>query len=134
MASSCCKGGESRPGITPAVITGRDSPPLRVRLQQLGVKHVRYGTEDKAPAAQSILTELGLSWTQAAAMGDDWPDLPMLTRSALACAPANAHAECLARAHFVTQQNGGHGAVRAVCDLLLQANGAYEQLLRSYVA
>lgn len=120
-------------GITPAVVTGRDSAPLRLRLQQLGVTHVRYGTEDKLPAAQAILDALGLDWHQAAAMGDDWPDLPMLSRSALACAPANAHAECLALADFVTPLAGGHGAVRAVCDLLLTATGAYRQLLEAYL-
>jgi len=120
-------------GITPAVVTGRDSAPLRLRLQQLGVAHVRYGTEDKLPAAQAILDALGLEWHQAAAMGDDWPDLPMLSRSALACAPANAHAECLAVADFVTPQSGGQGAVRAVCDLLLIATGAYRRLLEAYL-
>ena len=56
-------------GITPAVITGRDSVPLRVRLKALGITHVRYGTEDKAPAAQDILNELGLDWSQAAQIG-----------------------------------------------------------------
>jgi len=120
-------------GITPAVVTGRDSAPLRLRLQQLGVTHVRYGTEDKLPAAQAILDTLGLEWHQAAAMGDDWPDLPMLSRSALACAPANAHAECLAVADFVAPQSGGQGAVRAVCDLLLIATGAYRRLLEAYL-
>ncbi|WP_370680352.1 KdsC family phosphatase [Comamonas sp. GB3 AK4-5] len=120
-------------GITPAVVTGRDSKPLRLRLAQLGVVHVRYGTEDKLPAAQSILDALGLDWSQAAAMGDDWPDLPMMQRSALACAPANAHAECAALAHWVTPQAGGHGAVRAVCDLLLTATGAYRRLLETYL-
>lgn len=120
-------------GITPAVVTGRDSAPLRLRLQQLGVQHVRYGTEEKQPAAQAILGELGLGWEQAAAMGDDWPDLPMMHKCALACAPANAHAECLAVADYVTVQHGGHGAVRSVCDLLLQASGAYSRLLQSYL-
>ncbi len=66
-------------GITPAVITGRDSAPLRTRLQALGITHVRYGTEDKAPAAQEMLNALGLDWSQAAHMGDDWPDLAVMT-------------------------------------------------------
>lgn len=120
-------------GITPAVVTGRDSAPLRMRLQQLGVQHVRYGTEDKYPAAQEILKTLGLDWHQAAAMGDDWPDLPMMVRSALACAPANAHAECLGVAHYVSARRGGEGAVRDVCDLLLTATGAYRGLLERYL-
>jgi len=120
-------------GITTAVVTGRDSAPLRLRLQQLGVTHVRYGTEDKLPAAQAILDTLGLNWSQAAAMGDDWPDLPVMCRSAFACAPANAHAECLAVADYVAPHMGGQGAVRAVCDLLLTALGAYRALLEKYL-
>jgi 3-deoxy-D-manno-octulosonate 8-phosphate phosphatase (KDO 8-P phosphatase) len=121
-------------GITPAVITGRDSAPLRTRLQALGISHVRYGTEDKAPAAQEILNELGLEWSQAAHMGDDWPDMAVMTRAAFACAPNNAHIEVKAIAHYVTQHDGGHGAVREFCDLLLIASGRYADLLRGYVA
>lgn len=119
-------------GITPAVITGRDSAPLRTRLQALGITEVHFGTEDKRPAAEATLAALGLNWSQAAAMGDDWPDLPMMRRAALACAPANAHSEALAHAHFVTTRTGGHGAVRELCDLLLTASGHYAALLAHY--
>jgi 3-deoxy-D-manno-octulosonate 8-phosphate phosphatase (KDO 8-P phosphatase) len=116
-------------GITPAVITGRDSKPLRLRLHALGVSHVRYGTEDKRPAAEAMLAELGLDWSQAAAIGDDWPDLPVMQRCAFACAPAQAHAQALALAHYVTQRRGGEGAGREFCDLLLVASGHYARLL-----
>ena len=119
-------------GIVPAVITGRDSAPLRVRLRALGVEHAIFGTEDKRPAAEQILTTLGLDWTQAAAMGDDWPDLPVMRRCAFACAPANAQAEVLGNAHHVTQARGGDGAAREFCDLLLMASGRYAALLESY--
>ena len=84
------------------------------------------------PAAQSILDELQLGWHQAAAMGDDWPDLPVLRRSRFACAPANAHAEVLATADWITTHAGGQGAVREFCDLLLAARGAYAGLLEQY--
>lgn len=123
-----------RAGITPAVITGRDSKALRLRLTALGVAHVHYGTEDKRPAAELTLKALGLDWTQAAAMGDDWPDLAMLTRCAFACAPANAQADVLARAHYVTTRHGGDGAVRELCDLLLVASGRYGALLQEALA
>jgi 3-deoxy-D-manno-octulosonate 8-phosphate phosphatase (KDO 8-P phosphatase) len=123
-----------RVGITPAIVTGRDSPALRKRLQALGVAHARFGTEDKRPAAESILRELGLDWHQAAAMGDDWPDLPMLRRATLAVAPPHAHAEVLAVAHHVTTASGGMGAVRACCDLLLVASGRYAHLLQEAAA
>lgn len=118
-----------RAGIIPAVITGRDSKPLRLRLAALGIEHVHYGTEDKRPAAELTLKALGLDWTQAAAMGDDWPDLAVLRRCALACAPKEAHVEVKAVAHYITVASGGHGAVRELCDLLLVAGGQYARLL-----
>ena len=120
-------------GITPAVITGRDSAALRTRLKALGIAHVRYGTEDKAPAAAEILNTLGLDWSQAAHMGDDWPDLAVMTRVAFACAPRNAHIEVKAVAHHVTEREGGHGAAREFCDLLLMASGRYADLWRRYL-
>jgi len=119
-------------GIIPAVITGRDSPALRLRLSALGVEHARFGTEDKFPAAQEMLKNLNLDWSQAAAMGDDWPDLPLLIPAALAAAPANAHEEVRACVHFVTPECGGAGAVRRFCDLLLTAHGRYGALLAGY--
>lgn len=121
-------------GITPAVITGRDSPALRLRLKALGVTHARFGTEDKRPAAEAMLAELGLGWAQAAAMGDDWPDLPVLRRCALACVPPGAQAEVLAVAHHTTRAAGGQGAVRECCDLLLVASGHYARLLAEAAA
>lgn len=116
-----------RAGITPAVVSGRDSAPLRVRLQALGITHFRLGTEDKVPAAQDILQTLGLGWDAAAAMGDDWPDLPVLTRAAFAAAPPQAHPEVLARVHWTSQRAAGQGAVRELCDLLLLAGGHYRR-------
>jgi 3-deoxy-D-manno-octulosonate 8-phosphate phosphatase (KDO 8-P phosphatase) len=119
-----------RAGIEPVVITGRDSKALRVRLQALGIQHAHYGTEDKAPAALATLAALGVTWQQAAGMGDDWPDLAVLTRCALACAPSNAHAQVKSVAHHVTALAGGHGAAREFCDLLLVASGQYTGLLQ----
>jgi 3-deoxy-D-manno-octulosonate 8-phosphate phosphatase (KDO 8-P phosphatase) len=116
-------------GITPVVITGRDSPALRLRLKALGITHARFGTEDKRPAAEAFLQALGLDWSQAAAMGDDWPDLPVLQLVAFACSPANGHAQAKALAHHVTAERGGEGAARALCDLLLVATGHYAKLL-----
>lgn len=118
-----------RAGIVPVVITGRDAPALRARVEALGIRHAHYGTEDKRPAAEQTLRSLGLDWTQAAAMGDDWPDLPVLLRAVFACAPANAHAEVKAVATWVTPHEGGQGAVRDLCDLLLTAIGHYAALL-----
>jgi len=118
-----------RAGIIPAVITGRDSKPLRLRLTALGVVHVHYDTEDKRPAAEQTLKVLGLNWGQAAAMGDDWTDLAVMQRCVLACAPCNAHEEAKAAAHYVTRARGGEGAAREFCDLLMMASGRYAELL-----
>ena len=118
-----------RLGITPAVITGRDSKPLRVRLAALGITHAVFGTEDKRPAAEAILKSLELDWSQAAAMGDDWPDLSVMRRCKFACAPSNAHIEARNIAHYVSTASGGHGAVREFCDVLLVASGQYARLL-----
>jgi 3-deoxy-D-manno-octulosonate 8-phosphate phosphatase (KDO 8-P phosphatase) len=117
-------------GIEPLVITGRDSPAVRRRVADLGIKHAVYGAGDKLAAAQGLLAPLGIGWDAVAAMGDDWPDLPLLGRAAFACAPANAHVEVRAVVHHVTAASGGHGAARECCDLLLAAAGRYAQLLR----
>lgn len=116
-------------GIEPLVITGRDSPAVRRRVADLGLAHAVYGAGDKLAAAQALLGTLGLAWGEVAAIGDDWPDLPLLERAAFACAPANAHAEVKAVAHHVTAAPGGHGAAREFCDLLLMAAGRYAGLL-----
>jgi 3-deoxy-D-manno-octulosonate 8-phosphate phosphatase (KDO 8-P phosphatase) len=121
-----------RAGIVPVVITGRDSKALRGRLAALGVEHAHYGTEEKRAAAEKTLADLGLDWARAAGIGDDWPDMPVLRRCAFAAAPANAHAEVRAAAHYVTQTPGGHGAAREFCDLLLTASGRYASLLEGY--
>jgi 3-deoxy-D-manno-octulosonate 8-phosphate phosphatase (KDO 8-P phosphatase) len=116
-------------GITPVVITGRDSPAVRRRCADLGVTDAVYGVHDKLAAAQALLQRHGLSWAEVAVIGDDWPDLPLLARCGFACAPAGAHAEVLAVARHVTQRPGGHGAAREFCDLLLVASGRYAALL-----
>ena len=121
-------------GIVVAVISGRDSPALRRRLDALGITHLRLGTEDKRPAAEALLGSLGLDWSQAAAIGDDWPDLPLLRRVAFAAAPPAAHAEVLACVQHVTRAGGGQGAAREFCDLLLQASGHYSALLSRALA
>jgi 3-deoxy-D-manno-octulosonate 8-phosphate phosphatase (KDO 8-P phosphatase) len=120
-------------GIEPLVVTGRDSAAVRRRVADLGLTHAIYGVHDKAAAATQLLSALGLAWPEVAAMGDDWPDLPLLTRAGFACAPANAHAEVKAVAHHVTQASGGHGAAREFCDLLLMAAGRYAALLQSHL-
>ena len=120
-------------GVAVAVVTGRDSQAVRARLAALEVTHASFGNEDKLPAAEKILGELGVAWSEVAMIGDDWPDLPLLSRCALACAPPGAHVEVRAIAHHVTAAAAGHGAAREFCDLLLVASGRYEALLAQYL-
>jgi 3-deoxy-D-manno-octulosonate 8-phosphate phosphatase (KDO 8-P phosphatase) len=120
-----------RAGITPVIITGRDSAAVRRRVADLGLVHAVYGAEDKLAAAQAQLDALGVDWADTAAIGDDWPDLPLLARAGFACASANAHVEVKALADHVTKARGGHGAAREFCDLLLVASGRYAGLLQS---
>jgi 3-deoxy-D-manno-octulosonate 8-phosphate phosphatase (KDO 8-P phosphatase) len=117
-------------GIEPVVITGRDSPAVRRRLADLGIAQAVFGAGDKLAAAEKLLAANGWGWSAVAAIGDDWPDLPLLERAAFACAPPNAHAEVQAVAHHVTAVPGGHGAAREFCDLLLMASGRYAALLQ----
>ncbi len=120
-------------GIQPIVITGRDGPAVRQRMADLGVAHARFGVHDKLVVAEALLASLDLSWSQVAAIGDDWPDLPLMVRAAFAMAPANAHAEVKARAHHVSALRGGQGAAREFCDLLLTACGRYARLLQGHL-
>jgi len=89
-----------------------------------------FGAGDKLAAAEALMAQHGWQWPELAAIGDDWPDLPLLERAAFACAPPNAHAEVRAVAHHVTSVPGGRGAAREFCDLLLMASGRYAALLQ----
>lgn len=120
-------------GITPAVVSGRDSPALRQRLAALGIVQACCGVENKRAAAEDILRALRLDWARAAVIGDDWPDLAIMRLAAFCCAPPGAHAEVRAIAHHVTAAPAGHGAAREFCDLLLVASGRYEALLSQYL-
>ena len=116
-------------GIVPIVITGRDSAAVRRRVADLGLPHAAFGASDKLAVANDLLQQLGVDWGDVAVIGDDWPDLPLFANAGFACAPANAHAEALGAAHHVTAREGGHGAAREFCDLLLIANGLYVPLM-----
>jgi 3-deoxy-D-manno-octulosonate 8-phosphate phosphatase (KDO 8-P phosphatase) len=121
-----------RAGIEPLVVTGRDSAAVRRRVADLGLAHASYGAADKLAAADALLRSLGVGWAETAAIGDDWPDLPVLRSAGFSCAPANAHAEVKAAVHHVTAARGGHGAAREFCDLLLMAAGRYRALLDAH--
>jgi 3-deoxy-D-manno-octulosonate 8-phosphate phosphatase (KDO 8-P phosphatase) len=112
-----------RAGIAVAIISGRDSPAVTRRAAELGIRHVRQGVSDKGAELDRLLAELGVAAEQVACVGDDTPDLPMLRRAGLAVAVADAHPALREAAHWTTPSNGGLGAVREVCDLLLSTRG-----------
>ena len=108
-------------GIEVAIISGRSSAAVERRAAELGIRHVRQGCDNKAQALRLLTAELGVVASAVACVGDDTPDLPMMALAALAIAVADAHADVIAAARHVTRAAGGAGAVREVCDLLLDA-------------
>ena len=112
-----------RAGLEVGVISGRRSAAVERRCAELGIRHVRQGCEDKAAALRELLALTGAAPEQTVAIGDDSPDLPVLAIVGLPVAVADAHPDVRAAARYVTQLPGGHGAVREVCDLLVEAAG-----------
>jgi 3-deoxy-D-manno-octulosonate 8-phosphate phosphatase (KDO 8-P phosphatase) len=104
------------------VISGRPGEAARKRLEELRFRHMIFAQRDKV-AAYATLAHLGLSDGEVAFMGDDVNDLPLLRKVGLPAAPADAHPSVLAAARFVSRRNGGRGAVRELCELLLRAKG-----------
>jgi 3-deoxy-D-manno-octulosonate 8-phosphate phosphatase (KDO 8-P phosphatase) len=110
-----------RAGVGLAIISGRSSAAVTHRARELGIEHVHQGVGDKGAELEKLCAQLGIGTADCACIGDDTPDLPLFERVALACAVADAHPSLRQRAHWVTTLPGGQGAVREVCDLLLQA-------------
>lgn len=110
-----------RAGVQVAVISGRSSRAVERRMSELGVTWVRQGIEDKQAALRELLDILGLTVQSVACMGDDLADLPLFEVARLAVTVADAHPSVKSRAHFITQASGGQGAVREVCDLILES-------------
>jgi 3-deoxy-D-manno-octulosonate 8-phosphate phosphatase (KDO 8-P phosphatase) len=121
-------------GIAAALLTGRRSSAVSVRATELGLRHVLQGVEDKRPAFERLLAQLGIAPSDAGYMGDDLPDLPVLGHCGFACAPPGAHQLALRRAHYVTDAPAGAGAAREVCEYVLGAQGKLESALAKYLA
>lgn len=119
-------------GVPVGIITARDSAAVARRVQDLKLAHVFQGQKDKLAALEEILRQTGLRPPQIACMGDDWMDLPLLNRAGLAAAPANAVAEVRQRVHYLCERVGGSGAVREVCDLILEAQGNLGRMLSQF--
>lgn len=110
-------------GITVAVISGRRSAMAGRRCRELGIRHLFQGVEDKRATFQRLRKRLRLAASECACVGDDVPDVPLMREVGLAFAVADAHPRARSAAHVVTTLPGGKGAVREVCDYLLDARG-----------
>jgi len=121
-------------GLRVGIVTGRSSSALIRRCRELGIAHVHDDVWDKGARLDDILLETGLaSPREAAFVGDDLPDISLLKKVGLPIAVANAHPEVKKVAAMVTTARGGHGAVREVCEALLQAQGLWERAMASYL-
>lgn len=118
-----------RYGIRLAVITGRESPIVTERAKQLGIEFVYQGSVDKLSAYMDLLEKAGVEEEQVCYAGDDLIDLPVLQRVGLSATVPAAGIEVKERVHMVTRSDGGHGAVREICDLILTAQGLDRKLL-----
>jgi len=121
-----------RTGVETAVISGRRSPAVELRMNSLGVRHVYQGHESKLEPYLELLQLLKLEPEQTAFVGDDLLDLPLMRRVGLAVAVADAHFSLSGTAHWVTTQPGGLGAVREVCDLIMQSQQTLSGIFESY--
>jgi 3-deoxy-D-manno-octulosonate 8-phosphate phosphatase (KDO 8-P phosphatase) len=113
-------------GVAVAIITGRRSAIVTKRMTALNVEHIIQGQEDKLPALLALAKELALSIDEIAYIGDDMPDLPCIRQVGLGIAVQDAHPMVLAKADYTTFTKGGFGAVREVCDLIMQCQNSLD--------
>ena len=120
-------------GVEIAIITGRTSRCVELRAQNLGITHLYQGVSNKLEIMLALLSKLGLPPSAAAFMGDDVVDLPVMLRVGFAISVPDAPQVVRDRAHYVTQRDGGHGAVREACELLMSAQGKLDAQLAPYL-
>ena len=123
-----------RTGIELAIITGRTSKLVPHRAKNLGIEHLYQGVENKIEAYQHLIETLQLAPESVAYMGDDVVDLPVMRRCGLALCVPDAPQLVKQHAHYVTKLSGGHGAVREICELMMQAQGTYDAQMAQYLA
>lgn len=120
-----------------AIITGRSSPVVDYRARELKIppERVRQGAHVKLPVFRELLADHGLQPHQAAYMGDDLIDLPVMEAVGLACAPGDAHPQIKMVSHIIAKRNGGHGGIRAVIEHFMQRrnDGCWDRALARYL-
>lgn len=120
-------------GVTVAIITGRTSHIVETRAKALGIKHLIQGREDKLAALEELRKEIPLEYNSIAHMGDDYPDLPLIRKLGLGLTVADGHWVIKQHADWQSQFNGGEGAVREVCDLIMLAQDNFNSALQDYL-
>lgn len=121
-------------GIKVGWVSARPSPATTERANDLKIDFLHQSPTPKVEAITGLLTQAGCTWAEVGYMGDDIVDLGALRRAGFAAVPGDAIAEAKARAHYVTQAAGGHGAVREVVELVLRAQGHWEPLVAKFAS
>ena len=119
-------------GIKTGIVTGRSSPALLRRCRELGIQMIFDNVRDKGKVLAQIIDKTGLTSGEIAFIGDDLPDLPMLQKVGIGIAVADAHELVCEQADLITENRGGHGAVREVCEMILKSKGIWPELLRQW--
>jgi 3-deoxy-D-manno-octulosonate 8-phosphate phosphatase (KDO 8-P phosphatase) len=120
-------------GITVALITGRQSEIVAVRAKNLGIKHVYQGRDDKLNILEELVNKLDLEYSQVAYAGDDLPDLACITQVKLGITVPNGHFLVKEAADAITSREGGSGAVREICDWILQAQDKFDDAVSPFL-
>lgn len=120
-------------GVRLAIITGRTSRVVQMRMESLGIQDIYQGYREKLPAYEELKQRLGLADEVIAYVGDDVVDLPIMRRVGLAIAVGDAQAAVKRHAHWCTQAHGGRGAAREVCEMILTAQGVHERVMARYL-
>lgn len=121
-------------GIAVAIITGRNSKIVEKRCQELGIEHYYQGQSNKQEAFDTLCKNLSVQPEQICHIGDDLPDLPLLVQVGLGVTVADGHWLMQQHADWITQSNGGFGAVREVCDLILHSQNKLETIHQEYLS
>jgi len=120
-------------GIDIAIITGRESTLVKLRMEELGITQVMQGRREKGPALDEMMEKTGLTIEQIAYVGDDVVDLPIMSRVGLSIAVQDARPIVKKHAHWITESPGGRGAGRDVCELILEAHGKWDDIINKYL-
>ncbi len=120
-------------GVQIAIITGRTSEVVRIRMASLGIQHLYQGRREKLPAYEELKQATGFEDAAIAYVGDDVVDLPVMRRVGLAIAVQDAHPLTKQHAHWITPTGGGRGAAREVCEFLMDAQGKLQSALARYL-